>query len=204
MPNRFRQMILCPETAEVALASNKLQGTLEELGLIGDAFDAPDDVSAEKRFYVGKHFLQHISFMGCAPAIEFVPPADEQTNTEQSNKLTRWDQFTFIVLPEPFLEPKWQADLEMAKPACPHCGKRISHSAQYIEESTASLTCTHCHHQASVCEYNWREFGGCAQTMISIVNVYPKEAIPSSNLLNQLTKLTEVSWRYFYIHGPVP
>lgn len=186
------------------MPSSKLQAVLEKLGMIGDAIDTIGDATDDQRFYVGNHFLQHISFMGCAPAVEFVPPDREQVSNGQPEKPTSWDQFTFIVLPEPFNEPNWLADLEMAKTTCPQCGKRFSQSAEYIDELAANLTCPHCYFQAPVCEFNWREYGGCARTMISIVNVYPKEAIPSGNLLNQLKELTEVAWRYFYINGPLP
>jgi len=208
MPDSFRQMILCPELADFTLTPCELQTVLTQLGLIGDAIDTSGettrDTTEAPRFYVGVHFLQHISFMGCAPAIEFVPPDDEQTHTGETEASTHWHQFTYIVLPQPFNKPVWQADLEMAKPACPECGKRIPRPAEYIEGSAVSLSCPHCQSQASVCEYNWREFGGCAKTMFSIVYVYPKEAIPSSNLLNRLEEHTKVSWRYFYINGPLP
>jgi len=50
---------------------------------------------------------------------------------------------------------------------------------------------------------NWREFGGCARTLISLVNVYPKEAMPTENLLLQLEEQTQTAWRYFYYFGPL-
>ena len=200
MPDSFRQMILCPETPEFTMLSTDLIEILNQVGLIGASIHSGLDNGVEgvagQRFYVGQHFLQHISFMGCAPAIEFALP----DNTDHSDLSRAWDQFTFIYLPEPPVEPVWRADLDMAKPACPECKKRIPRSAEYIDRAAGSLSCPHCGRHASVCEYNWREFGGCARTMISIVNVYPKEAIPSGNLLNQLTKLTGVTWRYFYIN----
>ena len=93
----------------------------------------------------------------------------------------------------------------MAKPQCPVCNKRTAlHPGQvqtYIDKSKSQFSCPHCQQQSNLCELNWREFGGCARTMISIVNVYPKEAIPTDSLLLQLEEQTQITWRYFYYHG---
>lgn len=195
MPDSFRQLILCPENPEFALESSELVDVLAKLGLVGEAIGTTKD----QRFYVGQSFLQHISFMGCAPAVEFMPPDGKPVNSS-----TDWDRFTFIFLPEPFITSKWVGDLQMARPVCPQCGKRISKPGEHVDTHIASLRCPHCHSQSPVCKFDWREFGGCARTMVSIVNVYPKEVIPSSNLLNQLAALTKVAWRYFYINGLLP
>ena len=135
--------------------------------------------------------------MGCAPAIEFEP------ETDKSSAQLDWSSFTYIYLPELLRQPGWFADLQMAKPACPACHKRTLQPEKYIDQVNMNMNCSHCGHSASVCEFNWKEFGGCAQVLVSVVNVYPKEAIPSSNLLNQLTNLTHTNWRYFYFHGPL-
>lgn len=185
MTEKLRQMILCPQTDEVLMETGDLLGVLHRLGLLGDELEA----SHGRRFSVGPHFLQHISFMGCAPAIEFEPSEEP---------------FTFIHVPEAFSVPRWQADLDMAKPVCPSCRKRITGPAGCVDSDNQSLRCPHCQYQAPVCEYDWREFGGCGRSMVSIVNVYPKEAIPSGNLLNQLAELTAHKWRYFYINAALP
>jgi hypothetical protein len=139
--------------------------------------------------------------MGCAPAIEFQPVnPDSQDNGNGHFDLT---SFTYIYLPSPYQQPAWYADLQMAKPACPACHKRIVQPENNIDQANMHMSCPHCGQTSPVCDFNWREFGGCAQVLVSIVNVYPKEAIPSSNLLNQLAMLTQVGWRYFYFHGPL-
>jgi hypothetical protein len=185
MTDKRRQMILCPHTEDLLIETAELVDVLHELGMLGDELEA----SSGRNYCVGPHFLQHISFMGCAPAIEFEPSGGE---------------FTYLHLPEPFSKPRWQADLDMARPTCPSCRKRISGPAQYVDAQSSYLLCPHCQQQAPVCAYDWREFGGCARTMVSIVNVYPKEAIPSDNLLNRLAELTEDAWRFFYLNAPLP
>ena len=191
MHERFRQLILCPEQVDMIFSREQLMGILLQIGLLGE----PVNTDQNQRFFVGPNFLQHISFTGCAPAIEFQPTEPKQEN--------QWLSFTFIQLPGPFEMPQWLADLQMAKPGCPHCSKRIIHSEKHLNQSQRSLTCPHCQYQGDVCEFQWREFGGCASSLLSIVNVYPKEAIPTTNLLNQLQTLTKIDWRYFYFNGPL-
>ena len=199
-------MILCPERADFSMPPTELAAVLNKVGLIGSKIETgietgTDNSPGGQRYLVGDHFLQHISFMGCAPAVEFAPAGDVNGGTAAQNK------YTFIYLPEPFNEPLWQADLLMAKAGCPTCNKRTpcsDGSDEYFEPAKSLFTCPHCHQQSPVCDVDWREFGGCAKTMISIVNVYPKEAIPSGNLINQLATLTNVAWRYFYINDSLP
>lgn len=207
MPECFRQMILCPERADFSMAPTELVAVLNQLDLIGARIETGIETTIDnnpggQRYLVGEHFLQHVSFMGCAPAVEFAPPDDGPNNTHSD--VAAQDQFTFIYLPELFNEPVWQADLKMAKAGCPACNKRTPCSDEYLDMAKGLFTCPHCQQQSSVCDIDWREFGGCAKTMISIVNVYPKEAIPSGNLISQLSKLTNVAWRYFYINGSLP
>jgi hypothetical protein len=196
MSEHFRQLVLSPEPADFTMNISDLLEILGQTGLIGE----PITSCADKRFYVGPHFLQHISFMGCAPAIEFKP---SERGAEDEQELA-WHSFSFVYVADIFAHPVWYADLLLAKPVCPACGKRIASPADTIEADNSTLRCPHCQVQAPVCEFNWKEFGGCAQVMLSVVNVYPKEAIPSSNLLNKLAKLSDVEWRYFYINGSLP
>ena len=199
MSNSFRQMILCPEHADFLLAPTELAAVLHQVGLIGVSFgEQMDNAVGGQRYLVGENFLQHISFMGCAPAVEFAPPDDASLDADTQ------DQYTFIYLPELFNKPLWQADLMMAKAGCPACKKRTAASTKHVDKIEGTYTCPHCQQQSPVCDVEWSEFGGCAVTMFSIVNVYPKEAIPSGNLINQLSTLTNVAWRYFYINGPLP
>lgn len=197
MTINFRQMILHPKDADFSIESSDLLAILAQLGLTGARLATHLDTGGEQQFLVGEHFLQHISFMGCAPAIEFAP--------EQEGALcdiAKLQKFIFVHVPEPADNPRWLADLDMARPICPACSKRFAGCSEYIDK--ANMTCPHCGQLSVVCDFGWREFGGCAKTMVSIVNAYPKETIPSGNLLSQLAKLTDVEWNYFYFNGPLP
>ena len=87
MHERFRQLILCPEQVDMIFSREQLMGILLQIGLLGE----PVNTDQNQRFFVGPNFLQHISFMGCAPAIEFQPTEPKQEN--------QWLSFTFIQLP---------------------------------------------------------------------------------------------------------
>jgi len=197
MTINFRQMILHPNDADFSIEFSDLLAILAQLGLTGARLDTHLDTGGEQQFLVGEHFLQHISFMGCAPAIEFAPEQEGALSD-----IAKLQKFIFVHLPEPADSPRWLADLDMAKPICPACKKRFARCSEYIDK--VNMTCPHCGQLSRLCDFGWREFGGCAKTMVSIVNAYPKETIPSGNLLSQLAKLTDVEWDYFYFNGPLP
>jgi len=194
----FRQLILCPHDPQwiPPIGDNQLdvEAVLRSVGLIATQVDS----SYLERYSIGEQFLQHVNFMGCAPAVEFVPDKEQALNDAQY-----WHQFTFVHIPPVMTKPGWYADVTLAKPQCPQCHKRtaLKVGQMYIDENKSQFSCPHCQQTSNVCDLNWREFGGCARTMISIVNVYPKEAIPTENLLLQLEKQTQIAWRYFYYHG---
>jgi hypothetical protein len=183
----YRQLILVPQVSQWTCAD--LPEQLRQLGLLSVAVTP----ARANRYLIGNNFLQQINFMGCAPAIEFEPSAQDDL---------LWNTFIFI-MPCEFSQPRWCADLDMAKPACPHCKKRITQTATHLDSSTLLLTCPHCTEQNHVCAFDWKEYGGCAKTMVVIANVYPKEAIPTDSLLTQLENLTGTAWRYFYFNGPL-
>ncbi len=191
MSEKLRQLVLCPVQSDDLVSASQLHQTLAEVGLIG----ANVDSAHPYHFYIGPQFLQHVSFMGCAPAIEFAPKQDG---------VLSWSEFTFIYTPPTFEAPQYFADFDMAKPACPSCHKRLSLQHLTYKDMKSELTCTACSTTASLCKWDWREFGGCGRQFVFIANVYPKEGIPSDSLLNRLQQLTGFGWRYFYYYGELP
>lgn len=188
MSDHYRQLLLCPQDVECVVDSLVEIG--RDLGLLGQGING----AQAKRFYIGEQFLQHINFMGCAPAIEFAPATDSELD---------WNQFTFIDVLSKSDKPICLIDWERARPQCQHCKKRISQPGNSLDRNTRTLSCPHCGVESDLTNFNWREFGGCARSMISIVNVYPKEAIPTENLLLQFEKQSGRAWRYFYFNGPL-
>jgi len=188
MAEPHRQLVFVPVQQDAALDTAPLVAALDELGVMGKQIDEQWPL----RFYIGDKFLLHLNFMGCAPALEFAPPDGSRPD---------WSAFTFISLHGPLPAPRCLIDPLMAKPVCPQCSKRhaLTDHAQMLIQNR--LSCPHCQATASLDEWDWREFGGCGRQFFSIVNVYPKEALPTEDLLRQLHEVTQLEWRYFYLHG---
>ena len=184
MTRQYRQLILHPEGLNETLTTDALAGTLAELEVIGMTISP----QWPHRYFIGEKFLQYLSFMGCAPALEFKPPDLNKPD---------WSSFTYVGLTTPTTTARCLIDTMMAKPACPHCGKRHAVVNSHI---TDAVICPKCQQSANIEAWDWREFGGCARQFISVVNVYPKESIPTDTLLQHLHEKTQLSWRYFYIN----
>jgi hypothetical protein len=188
MAEPHRQLVFVPAQQDAALDTALLVSALDELGVTGKQIADQWPL----RFYIGDKFLLHLNFMGCAPALEFTPRDASRPD---------WSAFTFLSLYDPLPKSRCLIDPMMAKPACPQCGKRhalTDHSRLFVDMTSS---CPHCHAIAPLDEWDWREFGGCGRQFFSIVNIYPKEALPTEDLLRQLHEVTRLEWRYFYLHG---
>jgi len=191
VPSVYRQLLLCPSARTwIPPSRTEFVVSLQKGGVLGQAAGDP----SAGRFYIGDAFLQLFSFMGCSPSIEFQPRDSAQPG---------WDEFVFIHLSPVQAQPLWLVDRSMAKPACPHCQRRTRDWAEHYQETTQSLRCPHCQQTETVCEWRWYDAGGCARQFISIVNVYPRESIPTDTLLSQLQDDTGVPWHYFYLNAPL-
>lgn len=191
MVTAFRQLVLCPSDDSWAPASQaQLIATLQRLGVLGPLVtEARPDC-----FLIGDAFLQLFSFMGCAPSIEFTPKDPDRID---------WLEFVFIHLSAVTVQPRWLVDWHSAKPGCPHCQRRNRDWAQHYQSAEGVLTCQHCQQSEAVCRWRWFDAGGCARQFVSIVNVYPKESLPTETLLSQLQEETGVAWQYLYLHEPL-
>lgn len=191
MQSAFRQLLLCPsERTWVPPSRTEFIAMLQREGVVGvSAAGAVAD-----RYFIGDAFLQLFSFMGCSPNIEFEPSDPAQPN---------WQEFVFIQICQEQQQPIWLVERGLAKPACPHCQRRSRDWLPQLNEEDQSLQCPHCQHTAGACEWRWYDAGACARQFISIVNVYPKESIPTDTLLSLLQERTGVPWHYFYLNAPL-
>jgi hypothetical protein len=183
----YRQLILVPTQADWQPDDRESWlAQLQQKGFLGKQLDS----TFADRFSIGEYFLQFFSFMGCSPAVEFSPPDEDAID---------WQRFTFISIPAALSETKWLADRQTARPACPACKKRTREWLEQKAATTRTLQCPACQSITPVCDWNWYDGGGCARQFVSIVNVYPREAIPTDHFLNLLADTTGTTWRYFYI-----
>lgn len=160
----------------------------------GGVLGAPAGEPSADRYFIGDAFLQLFSFMGCSPNIEFQPRNAGQLD---------WHEFVFIQLSPVLAQPLWLVERGLAKPGCPYCQRRTRDWTVHYREQDHQLFCPHCQQTANVCEWRWYDAGACARQFISVVNVYPKESIPTDTLLLQLQEETGVPWHYFYLHAPL-
>jgi len=191
MESAFRQLLLCAsDPAWQAKGRLALLQLLQQLAVLGEAVGEAE----LGRYLIGPDFLQSFSFMGCSPSIELEPSSRENIN---------WDGFVFIDLPQATDQPCWLAD-QSAKPACPACGQRMRDWMSHYVDSDATLSCPRCGQRTAVCRWRWYDAGACARQFISIVNVFPREAMPTEALLQELETETGTPWQYFYLYGPLP
>ena len=171
----------CPPT------TSGLTEGMHALQLIGE----PVAGDPQRRFLIGPAFLQYISFMGCAPAVEFTPHADVE--------------FIHWYLSPCLLTPRWIIDVQHALPRCAQCHRRISNWREQVdmtllEVATTATTviCPHCQHSNPLAHLDWRHGAGLARQFVSVVNIYPKEALPTDALLTAWQQYTGTAWTYFY------
>ena len=179
LKNATSALYLYPISPDWSTDFNKLSSTLSALGLIENNIQ-----NLENSYYAGESFLHHVLFLGCSPAIQFKPT---EKNTEKFCfvRLIFSDQIKLICtkkLPRP--------------PHCPKCNKSFKQWHEF--DIATQWRCPNCEKTSPPHEYNWKRSAGLARVFIEITDIYPKEAIPQSSLLDQLSSHTGVKWDYFY------
>lgn len=159
---------------------------LQEAGFIAEKWLSPDSVSGE-RYLIGDSFLSLVTFMGCAPAIELEPITDEPESTEFCH--IELDQIKNVV--------EFVPGNEHVISRCPHCRQR--HADWKVIPENLLHSCDKCKVESHLSEYDWKNTAGCGRFFINLHGIYPQEALPTSNLLQTLEKISETAWTYFYI-----
>ena len=154
--------------------------TLQEVGLAGDSLNKD-----ESSFLVGENFLDHISFMGCSPNIKL--------DNEDGD-----DKFTFIRISTTETITALTGKHSFS-PHCPQCKKPEKNWRELLKDN--QITCSNCQQTSNAWQYNWRKSAGFGRYFIEITDIYPKEAIPQTLLLESLEKSFQVAWGYFFYHA---
>ena len=176
--NKTNALFLYPKIPDWTIDSSEILGALDTLGFIDNSLPDKSDC-----FYAGDQFLSHITFLGCAPNIQFTPTEDKS-------------DFCFIRLINSN-EVKMIHTLSMSRsPRCPDCKQSLKNWQDFPIKTP--WQCPHCSLEANPYEYNWQRTAGFARLFIEITDIYPKEAIPQPSLLDKLASLTQVEWDYFY------
>jgi hypothetical protein len=165
----------------------QIERVLQEVGLIGK----PWGEASQQRYLIGERFLQLVTFLGCAPAIELEPPTNGNA------------EFCHVGISGLYPSARFMADTQGVLPRCPHCRKRFddwqSAIQQWQDNPAYQAQCPACQMSLSPTELDWRQSAGFGRLFVSIFNIYPREAIPTEALLHTLGKATDQAWNYFYL-----
>ena len=175
------KLILTPAPTETIPDSDAI---LKQLSISGLIKENPVTLKGETLYLPGERFLQLITFLGCSPFIRLEP------ENENDNK------FSHLRLSQLHSEPVFRYGRNTTAPKCPRCGHKQNDWLTLIE--TSDNHCSHCGKPISAADLNWRQSAGWGRLFIEIWGVFPGEAVPSQELIRDLTALG-CRWDYFYI-----
>ncbi len=182
-----RKLILHPLAADAAPASDAgLVQALGEFGLLGATFE----LDGRSHFQTGSAFLDHISFLGCSPAIELEPPASDREAVARSGGFCHLS----LTPTTPVARLRLRGGYA---PRCRHC--RADINLDEIPLHDGGLTCSDCGHHTMTAQLNWRQAGAYARIFLEIWGIHPHEAVPGDGVLDYLTTFTGFDWGFFYI-----
>jgi len=176
-------LVLYAEHCQTKINHCELIGFLAQQGLIGQQEEA-------YRFQVGEKFLALLCFMGCSPAIELYPQANNQA-------------YCYIEIPAFNENSKPQALIsdKINIPRCPSCKTPQGQLVEKLRHAVIEkYTCPHCQSNLIPAQLNWRKTAIFSPYRIIIQNIYEAEALPDGNFLTTLEKAFPANWRHAYIY----
>jgi hypothetical protein len=145
----------------------------------------------ENHYLPGDGFTSLITFLGCSPNISLQPDGSHMD-----------DSHCFITLVDTTDDAQCLGYTRQCHPKCPHCRKRIADwKTTDWQKAGALCRCDKCGIETAYSQLNWKHeccFGRCG---FSIANIYPHEAVPTDQLLEQLQQLTAIAWDYAYANN---
>ncbi len=181
------RLILTPVDPLQAADPYRLQTRLKDIAFISESIGT----SAETAFLIGDAFLSLITFLGCSPFIEVSPTEDGSA-------------FCQVRLLGPHSDPKFLRGRNTQPPRCMACRGRLN---DWLDKALSweqqpqeyCIDCERCGSHQRPIDLQWKQNAGFGRVFIAIDNIFPGEAVPVPNLLQELEKFTGTDWRYFYI-----
>ncbi len=174
-------LFLCPQQHNLSIQHvPHFISALQEIGLISEKINPQE---TDDRYFTGDKFLDHIAYMGCAPAMQF--EADENN-----------DAFCFIKIHDYESAELIYSKTQSRPPQCPACKQTVKNWQHKLTKTT--IECDRCHSTSRIDKFNWRKMAGYARLFIEITDIFPKEAMPQQILLDKLTGICKTDWLYFY------
>jgi len=191
------KLVLYPARVDCpAVATAPLVTALQRIGLIA----APACRGPASGYRAGDQFLQLVTFLGCSPAIELVPPADpgECARACASGSLCH------IRFSPGDDRIRFRGDNRLPAPRCPQCRKAEDRWTELIERWRADprmnlWECRECGYRGRLFDLNFRHRGAFGHSFIDIWGIHPAEAVPGETLLTTLGELSGCAWRYMYL-----
>jgi len=186
MPNlNSPRLILSPEKTNFYFSDfERLLAQLLAAEFIGKELDSAGNYRC---FDLGESFLHQITFLGCSPTI--YSDADPE-NRDIFVSIAQHDLIQFA------------HSSSMPPARCPHCHKTDSNWQQYFQHWTESAelteTCPQCGKKFHFTEMKWKKNGGYGRLLIQIHGIQEQLAIPNQILLDELEKITNTRWVYFF------
>ena len=163
--------------------SQALVNQLTDIGFLGGKYNK----FGKGHFLAGPEFLQYISFIGCSPTL--------YTKPEEQDK----PGFCHIEISDISPEISFLGGDNANRFWCPHCQHKHADTAIIARINPATVwRCPECGDSTPAIKLNFREQGGFGRFYIGIWGIGEGLALPSDQLMNQLTSFTGENWRYFY------
>ena len=155
-------------------STTELVVQLTEQGIVGQS-DYPDSYAA------GERLMEFVNFLGCSPVV-----ADGQT-----------EGFVRI---HNFGHRAALGGKSVVSIRYPVCGHVIPDPAAILATypENRQWACPECGNSGDLETINWRKSAGFSRLFIEISGIFPKEALPTDNLLSLLQSVTGDDWHWFY------
>lgn len=175
------KLLLHPSSTPSELPAR--QQLAEHLNALG-ATQAPSPYHPEQ-LLPGERFLRLVTFMGCSPHIRLEPESPDD------------DGYCYLTLCGPHPFPLLRHGSNTRPPLCHHCRKPIV-NGQHHDFSDA-LPCPKCGERNTLEQLDWKHNAGAARLFVEIHNIFPGEAIPTPEFLNDMSRLIRGRWDYFFL-----
>lgn len=190
------KLILLPaDPACPPVSTRLLAEKLQAIGLIGP----PREVHHNTFYPTGDHFLQLITFLGCSPTIELVPPTDTVKLATDSAA----GKFCHVFLSST-AALQFRSDTRTRAPRCPECQAPVAAWQALLQAwqhnpENGDWHCAQCAYTGPVTALGFRKSAGFGRTFVEIRGIHPSEAVPAETLLKTLKSLTMGDWRTLYL-----
>ncbi|MCU0934638.1 MAG: CpXC domain-containing protein [Gammaproteobacteria bacterium] len=185
-------LVLHPEDPTVQPSSWQALGeALIAVGLAGPELPCADG----PRLLAGPRFLDLLTFLGCSPYVEVVPP------TGVADPCQALARFCHLRVAPFSAEPSLRRSRQGPAPRCPRCRAPVEGEPTDLGAAVRTGTdwvCPHCGRASPTHALDWRQSAGAGQAFLEVWGIHPGEAVPGDELLAALAQLTGGPWRWFY------